>query len=152
MHVSRQVQGVDCMRCSIWSRCAGCAAERPPVSAGVTRTSTSGPGYRRAAPAVRRWLVAGPPKSDAGRRVIALDATMVAAPRAHRSGQREDRNLDPAELVLWAVLSYHHFPRPEDRPVLPVARARRRLESDGFFGIRRPALDVQVLHSDATDR
>jgi len=31
-------------------------------------------------------LVAGPPKSDAGRRVIALDTTTIAALRAHRRG------------------------------------------------------------------
>lgn len=55
--------------------------------------------------------------------------------------QREDLNLDPAVLVLWAVLGYRHFPQPEDWPVLPVTRARRRLEPDGFFGVN-PALDI----------
>jgi primary-amine oxidase len=55
--------------------------------------------------------------------------------------QREDRSLDPAELVLWAVLGSHHFPRPEDWPVMPVARARLRLEPDGFFDAN-PALDI----------
>jgi primary-amine oxidase len=55
--------------------------------------------------------------------------------------QREDRSLDPAELVLWATVGSHHFPRPEDWPVMPVARARLRLEPDGFFD-RNPALDV----------
>lgn len=57
--------------------------------------------------------------------------------------QREDRSLDPAELVLWAVVGSHHFPRPEDWPVMPVAKARLRLEPDGFFD-RNPALDVPV--------
>ncbi|NKQ51340.1 primary-amine oxidase [Amycolatopsis sp. K13G38] len=55
--------------------------------------------------------------------------------------QREDRSLDPAELVLWATVGSHHFPRPEDWPVMPVAKARLRLEPDGFFD-RNPALDV----------
>ncbi len=55
--------------------------------------------------------------------------------------QREDRSLDGAELVLWATVGSHHFPRPEDWPVMPVAKARLRLEPDGFFD-RNPALDV----------
>ncbi len=36
-------------------------------------------------------LVAGPPKSDAGRRVIALDKTTIAALREHRARQRAER-------------------------------------------------------------
>jgi primary-amine oxidase len=55
--------------------------------------------------------------------------------------QQADRSLDPAELVVWATVGTHHLPRPEDWPVMPVARARLRLEPDGFFD-RNPALDV----------
>jgi integrase len=36
-------------------------------------------------------LVAGPPKSDAGRRVIALDKTTITALREHRIRQRAER-------------------------------------------------------------
>jgi integrase len=36
-------------------------------------------------------LVAGPPKSDAGRRVIALDNTTITAPREHRTRQQAER-------------------------------------------------------------
>ena len=55
--------------------------------------------------------------------------------------QEADRSLDGAELVLWAIVGTHHLPRPEDWPIMPVARARLRLEPDGFFD-RNPALDV----------
>ena len=37
-------------------------------------------------------LVAGPPKSDAGRWVIALDTTTIAALRAHQARQRAERD------------------------------------------------------------
>ena len=36
-------------------------------------------------------MVAGPPKSDAGRRVIALDKTTIAALRGHRLRQQAER-------------------------------------------------------------
>jgi hypothetical protein len=36
-------------------------------------------------------MVAGPPKSDAGRRVIALDKTTIAALREHRFRQQAER-------------------------------------------------------------
>jgi primary-amine oxidase len=55
--------------------------------------------------------------------------------------QQADRSLDGAELVVWANVGTHHLPRPEDWPVMPVARAHLRLEPDGFFD-RNPALDV----------
>jgi hypothetical protein len=38
-----QVRGHRCMRCSTSSRCAGCAAARPPGCGGATATSTRGP-------------------------------------------------------------------------------------------------------------
>jgi primary-amine oxidase len=55
--------------------------------------------------------------------------------------QRADRSLDGTELVVWANVGSHHLPRPEDWPVMPVARAHLRLEPDGFFD-RNPALDI----------
>ena len=64
--------------------------------------------------------------------------------------QRQDRSLDPAELVLWAILGEHHFPRPEDWPIMPVQSVRLRLEPDGFFD-RNPALDVPAPHACATE-
>jgi hypothetical protein len=44
-------------------------------------------------------LVAGPPKGDAGRRVIALDRTTITALREHRIRQRAER---AAAGIRWA--------------------------------------------------
>ena len=55
--------------------------------------------------------------------------------------QEADRSLDGAELVLWPIVGSHHAPRPEEWPIMPVARVGLRLEPDGFF-TRNPSLDV----------
>ena len=55
--------------------------------------------------------------------------------------QEADRSLDGAEIVLWPILGTHHYPRPEEWPIMPVAHIGLRLEPDGFF-IRNPSLDV----------
>jgi primary-amine oxidase len=55
--------------------------------------------------------------------------------------QRADRSLENQRLVLWPVLGVHHFPRPEQWPIMPVDRISLRLEPDGFFD-RNPSLDV----------
>jgi len=48
-------------------------------------------------------LVAGPPKSDAGRRVIALDKTTITALREHRTRQRAERT---AAATRWTETGY----------------------------------------------
>ena len=48
-------------------------------------------------------MVAGPPKSDAGRRVIALDKTTIAALRGHRLRQQAER---AAAGTRWAETGY----------------------------------------------
>jgi integrase len=48
-------------------------------------------------------MVAGPPKSDAGRRVIALDKTTIAALREHRFRQQAERG---AAGARWAETGY----------------------------------------------
>jgi len=55
--------------------------------------------------------------------------------------QQQDRSLDGEELVLWPVLGTHHFPRPEQWPVMPVDTIGFVLEPDGFFD-RNPTMDV----------
>ncbi|HWI70305.1 MAG TPA: primary-amine oxidase, partial [Baekduia sp.] len=55
--------------------------------------------------------------------------------------QEQDRSLDGVELVLWPVIGTHHFPRPEQWPVMPVDTIGLVLEPDGFFD-RNPALDI----------
>ncbi len=52
-----------------------------------------------------------------------------------------DRDLDGTDLVLWHTFGPVHFPRPEDWPVMPVARCGFTLKPTGFFG-RNPTLDV----------
>jgi primary-amine oxidase len=55
--------------------------------------------------------------------------------------QQKDRSLDGEEIVLWAVIGTHHFPRPEQWPVMPVDHIGLSLEPDGFFD-RNPAMDI----------
>ncbi len=52
-----------------------------------------------------------------------------------------DRDIDGADIVLWHTFGPTHFPRPEDWPVMPVARCGFALKPTGFFD-RNPALDV----------
>jgi primary-amine oxidase len=55
--------------------------------------------------------------------------------------QQQDRSIDGAELVLWAVIGTHHYPRPEQWPVMPVDSIGLVYEPDGFFD-RNPTLDI----------
>jgi primary-amine oxidase len=52
-----------------------------------------------------------------------------------------DQDIDGADVVVWHTFGPTHFPRPEDWPVMPVARCGFTLKPAGFFG-RNPALDV----------
>ncbi len=52
-----------------------------------------------------------------------------------------DRSLENEDLVVWYSMNHHHVPRPEDWPVMPVARLGFTLKPWGFFD-RSPALDV----------
>ena len=52
-----------------------------------------------------------------------------------------DRPLVERDLVLWYCFGHHHIPRPEDWPVMPVARIGFHLKPSGFFD-HNPANDV----------
>ena len=52
-----------------------------------------------------------------------------------------DREIEDTDLVVWYTMNHHHVPRPEDWPVMPVARIGFALKPWGFFD-RSPALDV----------
>ena len=52
-----------------------------------------------------------------------------------------DRDIDGTDIVVWHTFGPTHFPRPEDWPVMPVARCGFALKPTGFFG-RNPTLDV----------
>jgi primary-amine oxidase len=52
-----------------------------------------------------------------------------------------NRSIEDTDLVVWYTINHHHVPRPEDWPVMPVARMGFQLRPWGFFD-RSPALDV----------
>ena len=56
-----------------------------------------------------------------------------------------DRSVDGEDIVIWHTFGPTHFPRPEDWPVMPVARCGFVLKPSGFFG-RNPTLDVPPPH------
>jgi primary-amine oxidase len=68
-------------------------------------------------------------------------------PYQHRGGDglprwmQADRGLEGKDVVLWYTMNHHHVPRPEDWPVMPVARIGFELKPWGFFD-QSPALDV----------
>ena len=57
-----------------------------------------------------------------------------------------DRNIRRTDVVVWYTLGHHHVVRPEDWPVMPVARMGFALKPSGFF-TQNPALDVPVATS-----
>ena len=59
--------------------------------------------------------------------------------------QRSDRPIVDDDVVVWYSFGSHHIVRPEEWPVMPVARLGFRLEPAGFFD-RNPALDVAPGH------
>jgi integrase len=65
-------------------------------------------------------LVEGPPKSDAGRRVIALDKTTIASLREHRARQQADRT---AAGARWNPTGYV-FTTRTGKPVAPDRMTR----------------------------
>jgi Cu2+-containing amine oxidase len=52
-----------------------------------------------------------------------------------------DRDVDGQDIVVWHTFGPTHVPRPEDWPVMPVARCGFTLKPTGFFD-RNPTLDV----------
>ena len=56
-----------------------------------------------------------------------------------------DRPVDGEDIVVWHTFGPTHFPRPEDWPVMPVARCGFVLKPSGFFG-RNPTLNVPPAH------
>jgi primary-amine oxidase len=58
-----------------------------------------------------------------------------------RKWVEDDEALAASDLVLWYTFGVTHIPRPEDWPVMSVARTGFRLVPSGFFA-RNPALDV----------
>jgi primary-amine oxidase len=87
---------------------------------------------------------------DASERFIAGEYPNQAPLEAEgiTAWQQADRPLDGAELVVWPIVGVHHYPKPEEWPIMPAHKIGLRLEPDGFF-TRNPSLDVPESSSDS---
>lgn len=100
------------------------------------------------------------PDSSARRRAAFMDHHVWVTPYAaderypagefpyqHKGGDglprwvTADRSIENTDVVFWHTMNHHHVPRPEDWPVMPVARLGFLLKPWGFFD-GNPALDV----------
>ncbi len=52
-----------------------------------------------------------------------------------------NRAIARQDIVAWLTMGFHHVPRPEDWPLMPVARHTFEIRPVGFFS-RNPALDL----------
>ena len=52
-----------------------------------------------------------------------------------------NRPIAGQDVVAWVTMGFHHIPRPEDWPLMPVARHSFEIRPVGFFA-RNPAIDL----------
>ncbi|MGK2935884.1 MAG: hypothetical protein ACSLFE_11680 [Gemmatimonadaceae bacterium] len=52
-----------------------------------------------------------------------------------------NRAIAKQDIVAWLTMGFHHVPRPEDWPLMPVARHSFEIRPVGFFS-RNPAIDL----------
>lgn len=68
-------------------------------------------------------------------------------PTVHPAGEglpawtADDRPISNQDLVAWVTMGFHHLPRPEDWPLMPVAKHSLEIRPVGFFS-RNPAIDL----------
>jgi primary-amine oxidase len=55
-----------------------------------------------------------------------------------------NRSIAKTDVVTWVSLGFHHVPRPEDWPVMPVAWHSFSIKPVGFFN-RSPAIDIPKI-------
>jgi primary-amine oxidase len=52
-----------------------------------------------------------------------------------------NRAIAATDVVAWLTMGFHHVPRPEDWPLMPVARHVFEIRPVGFFA-RNPSIDL----------
>ncbi len=52
-----------------------------------------------------------------------------------------NRPIANTDIVAWLTMGFHHIPRPEDWPLMPVAKHSFEIRPVGFFA-RNPAMDL----------
>ncbi len=52
-----------------------------------------------------------------------------------------NRTIAGTDIVAWLTMGFHHVPRPEDWPLMPVARHSFEIRPVGFFS-RNPSMDL----------
>lgn len=67
--------------------------------------------------------------------------TMSAAGDGLPKWTAADRPIAGKDVVAWLTMGFHHVPRPEDWPLMPVARHSFEIRPVGFFA-RNPAIDL----------
>ncbi len=67
--------------------------------------------------------------------------TVSVAGQGLPSWTAANRNIVNADLVAWLTMGFHHVPRPEDYPIMPVVTHSFVLRPIGFFS-RNPSMDL----------
>jgi primary-amine oxidase len=68
-------------------------------------------------------------------------------PTVHPAGEglpawtANDEPIVNKDIVAWVTMGFHHVPRPEDWPLMPVAKHSFEIRPVGFFS-RNPAIDL----------
>lgn len=67
--------------------------------------------------------------------------TASVAPDGLAKWTAANRSIANTDLVAWVTMGFHHVPRPEDWPLMPVAKHSFEIRPVGFFA-RNPAIDL----------
>ncbi|MEO5826260.1 MAG: hypothetical protein ABIR59_10265 [Gemmatimonadales bacterium] len=67
--------------------------------------------------------------------------TTSVAPDGLAKWTAANRGIAGQDVVAWVTMGFHHVPRPEDWPLMPVAKHSFEIRPVGFFN-RNPAIDL----------